>query len=60
MYDTIHFWLARNDAKVDIEAVANKLKQSKEMTNRETGEVVNFGKLDNLKVAVSMAGVSIK
>lgn len=60
MYDTIHFWLARNDADADIEAVANKLEQSKDMANRDTGEVVSFGKLDNLKVAVSMSGVSIK
>lgn len=40
--------------------MADKLEEATESTNRETGEVWSRGKLSNLKVTVSMAGVSIK
>ncbi len=60
MYDTINFWINRNDIKGDISAVPQRLNNAIEGTNCDTGETWTTGKIDDLKVSVSMAGVSIK
>lgn len=60
MYDTVNFWLNRCDAQVDVEEVANRLERAKYETDRETGETLVKGKLSDLRVTASTAGVSIK
>lgn len=60
MYDTIHFWLNRVEVENDIETSALYLSNARETVNRDTGEIWHAGNLDNLRVTVSMAGVSIK
>lgn len=59
MYDTVNFWLNRSEAG-NLTASTLCLANAKETCNRETGEVWTAGNLENLKVTVSMAGVSIK
>ncbi|GAB6013377.1 phage/plasmid replication domain-containing protein [Viscerimonas tarda] len=60
MYDTVNFWLNRVEAGSDLEKSTQYLKNPKETVNKDTGEFWSVGNLDNLKVTVSMAGVSIK
>lgn len=60
MYDTVNFWLNRVEAGNDFENSTLYLTNAKETVNRDTGEIWSVGNLDNLKVTVSMAGVSIK
>lgn len=60
MYDTINFWINRVEAGNGFETSTHYLTNSKETVNRDTGEIWSTGSLDNLKVTVSMAGVSIK
>lgn len=60
MYDSLNFWLNRVEAGSNFEASAQYLAGAKETVNRETGEIWTVGNLDNLKVTVSMSGVSVK
>ncbi|WP_455640028.1 phage/plasmid replication domain-containing protein [Parabacteroides sp.] len=60
MYDTVNFWLNRGDIKGDISAIPQCLNNAIEGTNCDTGETWTTGKIGDLKVSVSMAGVSIK
>ena len=60
MYDTVNFWINRVDAGNGFEKSAMYLTNTKETLNKDTGEIWSVGNLDNLKVTVSMAGVSIK
>lgn len=60
MYDTVNFWLNRVDAGKDFEKSTLYLTNSKETANRDTGEIWSTGSIDNMKVTVSMAGVSVK
>lgn len=60
MYDTLNFWLNRVEAGTDFQASTLYLTDAKETKNKNTGEIWTIGNFDNLKVVVSMAGVSIK
>lgn len=60
MYDTVNFWLNRVEAGNNFEASTQYLTDTRETVNRDTGELWAVGTLDNLKVTVSAAGVSIK
>lgn len=60
MYDTLHFWLDRVEAGDIPQASTLNLSNAKETVNRDTGEIWTVGNLDNLKVTVSGAGVSVK
>lgn len=60
MYDSANFWINRVEAGNGFEASTRFLTDAKETINRETGEIWTVGSLNNLKVTISMAGVSIK
>ncbi|MDR0421389.1 MAG: hypothetical protein LBH72_00050 [Proteiniphilum sp.] len=60
MYDSANLWINRVEAGNGFEASTNFLSNAKETVNRNTGEIWTVGSLDNLKVTVSMAGISIK
>lgn len=60
MYDTVNFWLNRVDAGYNFQNSTLYLTNAKETINKDTGEFWSVGNLDNLRVTVSMAGVSIK
>jgi hypothetical protein len=60
MYDTISFWLNRVEAGNDFEASTLYLTNVKETVNRDTGAIWTAGNMENLKVTVSSAGVSVK
>jgi hypothetical protein len=60
MYDTVNFWLNRVEAGSGFENSVMHLTNAKETVNKDTGEIWTVGSLNNLKVTVSMAGVSIK
>lgn len=60
MYDSANFWINRVEAGKGFEASTRFLTGAKETMSRETGEIWTVGNLDNLKVTVSMAGISIK
>lgn len=60
MYDTVNFWINRADIGKSIPIIPNYLSDAIESTNCHTGEVWQYGKMENLKVSTSMAGVSIK
>jgi hypothetical protein len=59
MYDTINSWINRVEAG-DLSASTRCLTNAKEIVSKDTGEVWTTGQLENMKVTVSMAGVSIK
>jgi hypothetical protein len=59
MYDTVNSWINRAEAG-NLTASTLCLNDAKEVAIKETGEVWTTGKLHNMKVTVSMAGVSIK
>jgi hypothetical protein len=59
MYDTFKSWINRAEAS-NLTASTLCLTDAKETVNRDTGEVWTCGNLDNLKITVSMASVSIK
>lgn len=59
MYDTVNSWIGRAEAG-SLTASILSLTDAKETANRDTGEVWTCGNLDNLKVTVSMTGVSVK
>lgn len=59
MYDTVNSWISRTEAG-NLTASNTCITDAKETINRDTGEVWTCGNLDNLKVTVSMAGVSVK
>jgi hypothetical protein len=59
MYDTINIWIGRAEAG-DLTASTLCLTNVKETADQDTGEVWTCGNLDNLKVTVSTAGVSVK
>lgn len=53
MFDTITLWLETSNA----ERSMSKLTETTEFIDRETGEMCYFGRLQNLKVRVSMGGI---
>lgn len=59
MYDTINSWINRAEAG-NFSPSTLLLSNQKETVNRDTGEVWTYGNLDNLKVSVSFAGISVK
>ncbi|MDL2297317.1 hypothetical protein LJC68_09730 [Bacteroidales bacterium OttesenSCG-928-B11] len=59
MYDTVNFWLDRVEVE-NITTPALYLANSRETLNKETGELWTVGDMDNMRVTVSAAGVSIK
>ena len=60
MYDTVNFWLNRGDIGTDIPNIQQYLSGATESTICDTGEMWVMGNIDNLKVSMSMAGISIK
>jgi hypothetical protein len=60
MYDTLNFWLSRVEAGGGFENSAMYLTNAKETVDKDTGDIWTVGSLNNLRVTVSMAGVSIK
>lgn len=59
MYDSLNIWNNRAEAG-NLTASALYLSNAKETCNKETGEIWTYGNLENLKVSVSFAGISIK
>lgn len=60
MYDTVNMWADRGGAGRDFGAAALSLSGTKEITDTTTGEVRLSGNLDNLKISIGAAGVSVK
>jgi hypothetical protein len=60
MYDTLNFWLNRVEAGNNFQNSAMYLTNAKETVDKDTGDIWTVGSLDNLRVSVSMAGVSVK
>lgn len=60
MYDTVNFWINRVDIGKSISIIPNYLNNTIESTNRHTGEVWYSGKMENLKVSATIAGISIR
>jgi hypothetical protein len=60
MYDTINFWLNRVEAGAGFEVSAMRLENARETVDMATGEAWTAGNINNLKVTVSRAGVSVK
>jgi len=59
MYDTINIWMNRVEAG-DLSASTLCLTDAKEIVNKDTGAVWTCGSLENLKIAISMMGISVK
>jgi hypothetical protein len=59
MYDTVNSWINRAEVG-NLNTSALCLTDAKETANKDTGEVWTTGNLDNMKVTVSTAGISIK
>lgn len=60
MYDTVNFWINRADTGKSISTIPCYLGDVIESTNCYTGEVWQSGRVENMKVSTSIAGVSIK
>ena len=60
MYDTVHFRINSVEAGNDCQASALYLTNAKETVNRDTGEIWTLGNVNNMRVVVSMSGISIK
>lgn len=60
MYDTVNFWINRSNIKGGISFVPACLNDAVESVNRDTGEAWIMGRIEDLKITVSMAGVAIK
>jgi hypothetical protein len=60
MYDTVNFWMGRVEAGSGFDASTLHLENARETVDRATGEAWTVGDADNLKVTVSMAGISVK
>lgn len=59
MYDTVYSWIDRAEVG-NMNTSVHCLTDAKETANKDTGEVWTTGSLDNMKVTVSNAGISIK
>jgi hypothetical protein len=60
MYDTVNMWLSRGSAELVYREASLALSDVKETADAATGEVWMSGNLNNLKISIGSAGVSVK